>query len=128
MIIVLPYDLCSNECEPCSKQLRAITDSFAAIASQNSLNPTEVWLYILEVKQWPHHWLSRKEQLALVRAVWQGENQRDLTSMQMKLGAGLRISEVAALKVLDIEMSERSVWVRACMFKGMKSGAIPAMP
>jgi len=65
----------------------------------------------LEIKQWPHGWLSRKEQLVLVRAARQGENQRDLTIMQMMLGACLRISEVAALKVLDIEMSERSGWV-----------------
>jgi site-specific recombinase XerC len=47
--------------------------------------------------------------------------------MQMMLGAGLRISEVAALKVLDIEMGERSGWVRVCMIKGMKSRSILAM-
>ena len=35
-------------------------------------------------------WLSRKEHLALLRAVRQGENPRDLAIIQMMLGAGLR--------------------------------------
>jgi site-specific recombinase XerD len=71
--------------------------------------------------------LGQNEQLVLVRAARQGENQLDLTIMQMMMGAGFRIMEDAALKVLDIDMSELSGWVRVCMIKGKKSRAIPAM-
>jgi site-specific recombinase XerD len=69
--------------------------------------------------------LSGKEQLALLRAVRQGENQRDLAIIQMMLGAGLRISEAAALKLADIEISERSGWVHLRIGKGMKPRSIP---
>ena len=70
-------------------------------------------------------WLSRKEQLALLRAVRQGENQRDLAIIQVMLGAGLRISEAAAIKVPDIEMNDRSGRVYVRTGKGMKSRSVP---
>jgi len=70
-------------------------------------------------------WLTRKEQLALLRAVRQGENQRDLAIIQMLLGAGLRISESAALKVPDIELNDRSGWVYVRTGKGMKPRSVP---
>jgi integrase/recombinase XerD len=80
---------------------------------------------VKEQKDVAPRWLSRNEQLALLRAVRQGENQRDLAIIQMMLGAGLRISEVAALKVSDIEVSERSGWVYIRTGKGMKPRSIP---
>lgn len=80
---------------------------------------------VKEQKDVAPRWLSRKEQLALLRAVRQGENQRDLAIIQMMLGAGLRISEAAALKVIDIQVSERSGWVRVRVGKGMKPRSIP---
>ena len=52
--------------------------------------------------------LSRKERVALLLTVRQGENQRDLATIQLTLGAGLRISEAAVLKVSDIELNDRS--------------------
>jgi len=70
-------------------------------------------------------WLSRKEQQALLRAVRQGENQRDLAIVKIMLGAGLRISEAAALKVSDLEISDHSGWVKVRVGKGMKSRSIP---
>ena len=65
------------------------------------------------------------EQLAFLRAVRQGEHQRDLAIIQMVLGAGLRISEAAALNVSDIELNDRSGWVYVRVGKGMKPRTIP---
>ena len=45
--------------------------------------------------------------------------------IQIMLAAGLRISESAALKVSDIEISERSGWVHIRVGKGMKPRSIP---
>jgi integrase/recombinase XerC len=45
--------------------------------------------------------------------------------VQMMLGAGLRISEVAALRVEDAEINDRSGWVRVRLGKGMKARSIP---
>jgi integrase/recombinase XerC len=70
-------------------------------------------------------WLNRKEQLALLRAVRQGENKRDLAIIQVMLGSGLRISEVAALKIDSLELNERSGWVHVRLGKGMKARSIP---
>ena len=70
-------------------------------------------------------WLTRNEQLALLRAVRQGENERDLAIIQMMLSAGLRISEVAGLNMSDIELNDRSGWVYVRTGKGMKPRSIP---
>jgi integrase/recombinase XerC len=43
----------------------------------------------------------------------------------MMLGAGLRISEAAALKVSDVELNVRSGWVYVRTGKGMKPRLIP---
>ena len=80
---------------------------------------------VKEQKEVAPRWLSRKEQLAVLRAVRQGENQRDLAVIQLLLGAGLRISEAAALKVPDLELNDRSGWVHIRTGKGMKSRSIP---
>jgi len=45
--------------------------------------------------------------------------------IQVMLGAGLRISEAAALKVSDMEMNDRSGWVYVRTGKGMKPRSIP---
>ena len=80
---------------------------------------------VKEQKDMAPRWLSRKEQLSLLRAVRQGEKQRDLAIIQMMLGAGLRISEVANLKLSDIELNDRSGWVYVRTGKGMKPRSIP---
>jgi integrase/recombinase XerC len=41
------------------------------------------------------------------------------------VGAGLRISEVAALNIKDIEINDRSGWVHIRLGKGMKARTIP---
>jgi integrase/recombinase XerC len=80
---------------------------------------------VKEQKDVAPRWLTRNEQLALLRAVRQGESQRDLAIIQMMLGAGLRISEVAGLHLSDIEMNDRSGWVYVRTGKGMKPRSIP---
>jgi integrase/recombinase XerC len=80
---------------------------------------------VKEQKDVAPRWLSRKEQLGLLRAVRQGKNQRDLAIIQLMLGSGLRISETAALKVSDLELNDRSGWVHIRTGKGMKSRSIP---
>ena len=80
---------------------------------------------VKEQKDVAPRWLTRNEQLALLRAVRQGENERDLAIIQMMLGAGLRISEVAGLNMSDIELNDRSGWVYVRTGKGMKPRSIP---
>lgn len=80
---------------------------------------------VKEQKDVAPRWLTRSEQLALLRAVRQGENERDLAIIQMMLGAGLRISEAASLKMADIQLNDRSGWVYVRTGKGMKPRSIP---
>ena len=80
---------------------------------------------VKEQKDVAPRWLTRNEQLALLRAVRQGENERDLAIIQMMLGVGLRISEVAGLNMSDIELNDRSGWVYVRTGKGMKPRSIP---
>jgi len=80
---------------------------------------------VKEQKDTAPRWLDRKEQLALLRAVRKGENKRDLAIIQTLLGTGLRISELAALKVSDLEISERKGWLYVRKGKGSKARDIP---
>jgi site-specific recombinase XerD len=70
-------------------------------------------------------WLERKEQLVLLRAVRKAGSRRDLAIIQTLLGTGLRISELAALKVADLELSKRKGWLHVREGKGSKAREIP---
>jgi site-specific recombinase XerD len=112
-----------------NRRLVSLRRYFLWAKKQGMLNDTPFEMLervrVKEQKDIAPRWLSRKEQLALLRAVRQGENQRDLAIIQMLLGAGLRISETAALKVSDIELNDRSGWVYVRTGKGMKTRSIP---
>jgi site-specific recombinase XerD len=99
-----------------AKQQQQVTDS-----------PFEVLEKVLikEQKDMAPRWLTRQEQLALVRTVRAGGSQRDQAIIQTLLGTGLRISELAALEVSDVELSNRkgTLYVRAG--KGSKARQIP---
>jgi site-specific recombinase XerD len=94
---------------------------------QVSDSPFEVLEQVLvkEQRDVAPRWLTRPEQLALVRTVRAGGSQRDQAIIQTLLGTGLRISELAALKVADVDISHRkgTLYVRAG--KGGKARQIP---
>jgi site-specific recombinase XerD len=89
--------------------------------------PLEVLEQVLlkEQKDTAPRWLDCREQLALLRSVRKRENRRDLAVIQTLLGTGLRISELAALKVSDLEISERKGWLYVRKGKGSKARDIP---
>jgi len=96
----------------------------SGLARENPFEGMEVVL----VKQQKHtapRWLERKEQLAPMRAVRGGESVRDLALVQTLLGTGLRISELAALEVSDLEISHRTGWLYGRQGKGSKARGIP---
>jgi integrase/recombinase XerC len=103
---------------------------FFAWAKQQGLtagSPFEVLETVLvkEQKDTAPRWLDRNEQLALLRAVRKAGSRRDLAVIQTLLGTGLRISELADLKVSDLEISERSGWLHVRAGKGTKARDIP---
>ncbi|QGP93341.1 Tyrosine recombinase XerC [Neomoorella glycerini] len=51
--------------------------------------------------------LSRREQNRLLRAVERGGKPRDVALIRLMLNSGLRVGEVVALKLEDIEIGER---------------------
>ena len=78
---------------------------------------------VKEVPQAPR-WLDRKEQYALRRAAERDGDTRNLAIILLLLNTGLRVSEVAGLKLSDITLSERKgeVMVRG---KGTKVRTVP---
>ena len=59
------------------------------------------------VKQAPK-WLTRNEQNQIIRAVRKHGNLRELTLITLMLHTGLRVQEVADLRLDDLQVSERS--------------------
>jgi integrase/recombinase XerC len=112
-----------------NRRLIALRRFFVWAKGQQQItdSPFEVLEKVLvkEQKDVAPRWLTRQEQLALVRTVRAGGSQRDQAIIQTLLGTGLRISELAALKVSDVEISHRkgTLYVRAG--KGSKARQIP---
>jgi integrase/recombinase XerC len=82
-------------------------------------------VFLKEQKNTAPRWLTRREQLALLRAVREKGQVRDLAIIQTLLGTGLRISELAALKVSDLEIGERKGTLQVQAGKGSKAREIP---
>ncbi len=78
---------------------------------------------VQEVKK-PPRWLDRKEQYALRRAAEKDGDPRNLAILLLLLNTGLRISEVAGLKLDDLALSDRKgeITVRG---KGTKVRTVP---
>jgi site-specific recombinase XerD len=73
-------------------------------------------------------WLSRKEQLALIRQVQKGKkprHKRDLAIIQLLLHTGLRLEELCNLRLEDIQISERKGKVVIRQGKGLKWREVP---
>jgi len=112
-----------------NRRLKAMTHFFrwAKRMELTTENPFDVLENVSIKKQQDTapRWLDYKEQLALLRAVRKAESQRDLAVVQTLLGTGLRISELAALNVSDVELSERKGMLYVRVGKGMKARQIP---
>jgi integrase/recombinase XerC len=81
-------------------------------------------------------WLNRREQYALVREVERAVTAADTRSrwvlalrdralVVLLLHTGLRVSEVCALEMGDVQIGERSGWVQVRGGKGNKSRRVP---
>ena len=79
-------------------------------------------------KQAAPKWLTEKEQRRLLRAVREygkKDRVRDMAIIRLGLDAGLRLSEMAALTLDDIELNARSGWVQVRYGKGGKAREVP---
>lgn len=81
-------------------------------------------IFLKQQKDTAPDWLDPNQQRALIRAVREKENKRDLAIIQTLLGAGLRISELADLTLDAMDISERKGSLTV-MGKGMKQRTIP---
>jgi site-specific recombinase XerD len=86
-------------------------------------DPTSAIKPVKQVQPAPR-WLDRKEQYALRRAAEKDGDVRNLAILLLLLNTGLRVSEVAGLKLSDVELSERKgqITVRG---KGTKVRTVP---
>ena len=101
--------------------------SFCQWAHQNDLilsNPAEGIRSVAEEPLAPRA-LERKEQLALLRAVRNSGNLRDLAIITMLLHTGLRVSELCNLRFSDIRISTNSNMITVREGKGTKRRSIP---
>jgi len=112
-----------------NRRLNALRNFFKWAKSQGHIsdNPFD-WLEKVTIKN-THKpapkWLTDKEQRALLRAVRRSGNLRDVALVQLLLGTGLRISEVSALQMTDVDISARRGWLKVRHGKGMKAREIP---
>jgi site-specific recombinase XerD len=72
----------------------------------------------------PPRWMTRREELALLRAVDRGGNVRDIAIVAVFLNVGLRVSELASLRGDQLEVSKRKGTVHV-IGKGRKHRDIP---
>ena len=70
-------------------------------------------------------WLAKRGQYALLRAAQETARKRDLALITLMLHAGLRVSEVANLKVGDVRISQRKGSVTVRGGKGNKFRQVP---
>jgi site-specific recombinase XerD len=111
-----------------NRQLKALSNFFKWSKREKLItdNPFDILeaVFVKEQKDTSPRWLDRKEQLALLRAVRNSESKRNLAIIQTFLGTGLRIAELATLKVSDLEVSDRKGLLRV-RGKGFKVREIP---
>ena len=69
--------------------------------------------------------LSEQDLNRLLRTVYKSGKKRDIAIVELMIGAGLRIGEVEALKVADIQVSDRKGAVEVRQGKGSKYRQVP---
>jgi site-specific recombinase XerD len=87
-------------------------------------DPTDEVKGVEEVKAAPKA-LTHKELLRLLRMVHQGRKKRDIAIIEVLCNTGLRVGELAALKLEDIQISERRGWITVRAGKGVKYRRVP---
>lgn len=100
--------------------------SFLRWAEGSGLSPGIVTPKTMRQTTRPPRWLSRKEQLALLRAVDRAGKVRDVALVALLLNCGLRVAEVVALKWADVDIHERGGEVTVREGKGRKLRRVPA--
>jgi len=91
-------------------------------------NPAEHLRYLREARQQQPEALKRGEVLALLRAADaspHGLAKRNVALVQLLLQAGLRVSEVAALTHVDLQLGARAGSVQVRAGKGLKFRRLP---
>ena len=110
---------------------------WAKQTNQISMDPTENVKPVRQMAMAPH-WLDKKEQFALLRAIEKDlqvsklryprryiTRRRDASLVLFMLHTGLRLSEVVSLEVRDVEISDRKGSVLVRHGKGNKERSIP---
>jgi len=87
-------------------------------------NPVEGIAQVEEVRPAPK-WLDKNQQYALLRAVQERGQARDVALVTLMLHTGLRVSEVAALRMADVEFSPRKGTLSVRGGKGGKYRTVP---
>lgn len=122
------YLLTVQERKPATVNRRlASLSAFCAWARNTGLitaNPVEGIAQVKETRPAPK-WLEKNQQYALLRAVQEKGRARDVALVTLMLHTGLRVSEVAALKVGDLELSDRKGSVIVRGGKGGKYRTVP---
>lgn len=100
---------------------------FGWLARQGAIrsNPAEGVRPVAEAARLAPGWLARAQQAALMRAVMEGGSLRDEAIIGIMLHAGLRVSEVCALKREDLHIGERAGRVIVRQGKGNKYREVP---
>lgn len=87
-------------------------------------NPVDQIPQAKQIKS-PPKALSTVEKNRLIRSVEKARNKRDFAMIQLMLNAGLRISEVVGLKLIDIERTNGKWFATVRLGKGLKYRQIP---
>jgi integrase/recombinase XerC len=105
----------------------ASLSAFCSWAQEGGLipaNPAQGIAQVEEVRPAPK-WLDKNQQYALLRAVQEQGRARDVALITLMLHTGLRVSEVAALRVGDVSLSPRKGSLTVRGGKGGKYRQVP---
>jgi integrase/recombinase XerC len=87
-------------------------------------DPTDEVSGVEEVKGAPRA-LAHRQLLRLLRTVHRGQKARDIAIVEVLANTGLRVGELAALTLDDVELSEQRGWVTVHSGKGEKYRRVP---
>jgi integrase/recombinase XerD len=117
-----------RRCSPSTinRHLAALRKFFQFSKARGSVKelPTEDVRGVREVPRAPK-WLTKREADRLLRTVERSGNKRDLAIVMLLRHTGIRVGELAALKLADVETSERKGQVLIRSGKGGKQRVVP---